>query len=61
MFDFLFSNGKPWFNPQNEVGNRGLIKQIRAMDNSSGEMAADGLFEPEAERLDQRSGLWRRL
>jgi hypothetical protein len=37
MFDFLLRSGRPWFNPQNEVGNRGLIRQIRAIGMTSGQ------------------------
>ena len=48
MFDFLFRSGKPWFKPQNNVGNRGLIKQIRAMrgpwhEESAGERPVVGI------------------
>ena len=31
MLAFLPSRGRPWLRPQNEVGKRGLIRQIRAM------------------------------
>ena len=31
MFAFLPSRGRPWLRPQNEVGKRGLIRQIRAI------------------------------
>src|SRR5580704_7856758 len=58
MFDFLFSNGRPWFNPQNEVGNRGLIKQIRAMDDSLNEVPSTGRSDGGRGRIrrDERLG-----
>ena len=42
MFDFLPRIGRPWFNPQNEVGNRGLIRQILAMNEPSKDIVSSG-------------------
>ena len=56
MFDFLFSSGRPWFKPQNEVGNRGLIKQIRAMDDSLNEGPSLGRSDENEGRIGEEGG-----
>ena len=40
IFAFFPSNGRPWSRPQNEVGKRGLTRQIRDMSGSRKEKTA---------------------